>query len=698
MELHNYKISKVFSQGGDIHYVMPPFQRQYSWEKTQWETLLTDVIDIYHEYESDENIEHFLGSLVVIDDQSKGVMSCLKLVDGQQRLTTISLLLAAVRDLLEKSLDDQPEEQKNSLQKLADKINKSLVNNDEEGDLHFKILPTKKYGDRLVYQAILQKNEIPKAESSIGNAYRYFYQELEPKLSKGELAYDKVFEIIQKCFQVVFIQLGRQENPYHIFESLNAKGKPLTQADLVRNYIAMTLSMSEQEKVFYQHWEKIEKLLNEERKVGAFGELTAFLRHYLAVETRNLCSEEHIYARFRDYCKKFNHQQFVEKIADLQKYSEYYNKLLRPHDESKPEIQKILIRLNILDSSTAYPFLLKIYSLYDSQEIGLECFLDILQILENYLIRRYICNKASNYLNKMFPALWKDIEKVLGVPKQLEGLPKTLGEILSSKEYPNDHEVREAIRTKQFKDKSKLRLVLETINRHLSKDMDGFTALDKDATIEHILPQKCDQNWKTYLGKNWQEIQKEYLNNLGNLTLVSGEWNSELSNSPFANKKEKLARHVLLINCSYFNQNIERWDDQAIKNRAEFLTEKFLEIWSNFANDIDQTTTKKTSIKPKSLSIKGELINLTDKTWKSMTVSCCEWVWEKYPEKFSDFIQNTSDFKENYTYAKGKETRYHQLSNGWWVNVNKNSEQHIKFCRRLLESVGIDELEWSYET
>jgi len=206
----------------------------------------------------------------------------------------------------------------------------------------------------------------------------YFYQELESKIKSKELEYSKTFSIIQNCFQVVFIQLERRENPYHIFESLNAKGKPLTQADLVRNYIAMTLSTTEQEDVFYKHWEKIENLLKEDRDVGGsrIGELTAFLRHYLAIENRNLCSEEHIYARFRDYCKKFKNQEFINKIADLQKYSEYYNKLLRPEKEANQKIQKQLSRLKVLDISTGYPFLLKIYNLYDSQQINLEIFIE----------------------------------------------------------------------------------------------------------------------------------------------------------------------------------------------------------------------------------------------------------------------------------------------------------------------------------
>ncbi len=400
MKADSWKISKVFSSGGEVHYIMPHFQRQYSWEKTEWEVLLKDAIAIYGEYDPDREPEHFIGSLVVINDGTRDIMTAFKLVDGQQRLTTLSLIFLVLRDII-KPTDE----------KLAKKINKFVVNSDEEGegDVYYKLLPTNKYGDRQAYQAIiLEGNYNQFTESGIPKAYNYFRHEIESK--ESELDIGKFFTVLQNCFQLVFIELNKNESPYHIFESLNAKGKPLTQADLVRNYIAMMLPTFQQENAFTKYWEKIEELLQEKRQVGksGMGELTAFIRHYLAMETRNLCAESHIYARFRDYCKKLDEQEFVLEIANLLKFAEYYNKLLRPETEVNPDIKTALIRLNTLDLSTAYPFLLMLYDEYNSQNIDLEEFVESLNLLENYLVRRYICGKQTNYLNKMFPSIWKD--------------------------------------------------------------------------------------------------------------------------------------------------------------------------------------------------------------------------------------------------------------------------------------------------
>jgi len=217
MRADSIKISKVFSGGGDIHYVLPHFQRQYSWDETNWKTLLDDAFAIYDEYEPDkEPPEHFLGSLVVINDGTRnGVITAFNLVDGQQWLTTISLLFCALRDIVR---DTHPG--------IAKKVQKMLVNPDEDGDVHFKILPTTKYGDREAYTAIIREDTPLDVESGIPQGYTYLHKELSQKIAKGEIEAERFFLVLSNCFQVVFIDLNHDESPYQIFESLNAKGKP----------------------------------------------------------------------------------------------------------------------------------------------------------------------------------------------------------------------------------------------------------------------------------------------------------------------------------------------------------------------------------------------------------------------------------------------------------------------------------------
>ena len=609
MRADSIKISKVFSGGGDIHYVLPHFQRQYSWDETNWKTLLDDAFAIYDEYEPEkEPPEHFLGSLVVINDGTRnGVITAFNLVDGQQRLTTISLLFCALRDIVR---DTHPG--------IAKKVQKMLVNPDEDGDVHFKILPTTKYGDREAYTAIIRKKTPPDVESGIPQAYTYLHKELSQKIAKGEIEAERFFLVLSNCFQVVFIDLNHDESPYQIFESLNAKGKPLSQADLTRNYIAMKLPTAQQEQVFKNYWEKIEQLLQEKRTVGKsrIGELTAFLRHYLSMSSRMLCSEAHIYARFRDRSEREfpNTQEFVDEIATLCRFAEYYDKLLRPEHEKDKDIRNALVRLNTLELSTAYPFLLAVYDAHDSKEINRDELLDLFTVLENYLVRRYICGEQTNYQNKMFPTLWRDV--VAEMENELE-FKDALRKVLANKSYPSDRNVQQAIRLTKLYDKgkgsqAKIYFVLESINRHLSKGTGGFTALDSNPSIEHILPQTPSEDWKSELGESFERTYQDYLDTLGNLTLVTQEWNRNLSNSVFSIKKATLASHALRINSDYFSQDIARWDETTILERADFISHKFLEIWSAFgeANPLAKQSYKA----PKAVTICGETLVIQDKT------------------------------------------------------------------------------------
>ena len=506
MKADSLKISKVFNVGGDVHYIMPHFQRQYSWDKDNWETLLNDAWAIYEEYqEDDKEPEHFLGALVVINDENRNlVIPAYKLVDGQQRLTTISLLLCAFRDLIQESDS-----------KTFKKIQKMLVNSDEDGDLHFKVLPTNKYGDREAYTKIIKgERETPATtESNIPKAYEFFRKELGRKLDSKEIMAEHFFIVLSNCFQVVVIDLNKDESPYKIFESLNAKGKPLEQADLVRNYIAMKLPTAQQEKVFTDQWEKIETLLQEKRTVGksGLGELTAFMRHYLAMRSRVLCSEEHIYARFRDRCEKFTDSDFIEELSTLRRFAEFYDKLLRPENEKNQDIQDALHRLNTLELSTAYPFLLSVYDAYDSNRISYADFADASKLMENYMVRRFICGTRGSDLTRLFPTLWRDITNEMASEASFKEAPIN---VLVSKKYPSDRSVVQSIRTAKLYDnrsQSKIVFVLETVNRHLSLGTGGFTVLDSKPTIEHIFPQKPSETRKNELGENLDSIYQDYL-------------------------------------------------------------------------------------------------------------------------------------------------------------------------------------------
>lgn len=586
MKPDSLRVAKLFQNGGDIHYVLPLFQREYTWERQQWQTLLDDAVALHDELgtaggRNTSDLEHFLGSVVVINDGSRnGTVPAFQVVDGQQRLTTVSLLLCALQACLGKEHTT-----------LAKKIRRLLVNADEEGEVHFKLLPTAKFGDRDSYVALISGEGTPSPESRVPQAYEFFRKELSQRLQSTSAALDpeRLFLVLTQTFQVVFIDLNRDENPYQIFESLNGKGKPLSQADLVRNYIAMRLSPKAQDKVFHGHWAVIEDNLRDQRIVGRsrLGELTAFLRHYMAMRSGILCSEEHVYARFRDRARELfpTEEAFAAEIVTLRRFGELYDRLLRPNGEPSPASRMALERLNILEASTTFPFLLAAYSAYESKQIPEVQWLSILQTLENYLVRRYLAGESTSFLNRLFQNLWGQVNEE--AEKRGTDLVTALQSYLAVRNYPSAARLRLRLTNRSLYDTTSLTrqrtaLVLETINRHLSTGTGGYTVLGGASTIEHILPQNPDADWLDALGPDMERIQREYLHTPGNLTLVTQDWNASLSNKSFAIKKQRLAGHALKINSDYFGQDIPEWNEEAIRARCEWLLGKVLEIWPSF--------------------------------------------------------------------------------------------------------------------
>lgn len=626
--------------------------------------------------------------MVIRNGNRNGKVPAYNLVDGQQRLTTISLLLCVLRDLV---WDED--------HKLAKSVDKLIRNLDEDEDVKYKLLPTTKYGDRNAYVNLLEGQTPPACESSIPEAYSYLRNKLKQKIENGSIQPSSLYNVISKCFRVVFINLDRNENPYQIFESLNAKGKALSPADLVRNYIAMKLPVQKQEIVFQNHWAKIENWLQENRKVGksGIGELTAFLRHYLAMTSRTLSSENYIYARFRDRCEhEFKKDdEFIEEIKTLQSFAEYYDRLLRPDNEPDWIVREALYRLDVLELSTAYPFLLRAFYAYHSEDLSKEELLDLLNVLENYLVRRHVCGEPTNFLNKMFPNLWRDIEDEMEADVSF-GVALRL--VLADKRYPSNQKLQESIRSrKQYdaKNQRKLCFILKNINRYMDKGRDGHTVLDGKPTIEHILPQSPVDDWKDDLGEEFDNTYREYIHTLGNLTLVTQEWNSQLSNGSFELKKKKLAQHALKINSGYFNREIGVWNESSIVLRAEQLSQSFLELWPTFGEE--RVTAKEQYKQPQSVTILGENISILGKTWRQFMKTIVEWIILNRPEQFQEARKSLKIyFRDDLTEEKYPKD-WHQLSNGIYIYQSNSAKAHKSFCRRILQNVGISESDWELE-
>lgn len=685
-------MTQVFSDGGYIQYILPHFQREYTWETADWQTLLDDTHTIYNEYdyhedETDRNRpEHFMGSLVRISNGARNGITTFTLVDGQQRLTTISLLLCIVCTLVRES---DPT--------LAKTVARMLINPDEQKSARYKLLPTTKHDDRATYTGIVDSvttaplvdgSKFARTDSNILPAYSLLYSDVASRISAGTIEPKKFFATLMRCFTVVTIDLKLEEQPYKIFESLNAKGKALTPGDLVRNYIAMTLPDTMQDEVFEKHWSVIDDLLQEKRAVGSspFGELTGFLRHYLAARTKNLYNREHIYVRFRDRVRRefAEPTAFVSEIVTLRRFAEKYDRLLRPEHESNQAIARLLKRLQTFEMSTAFPFLLMAYDACEAGSITTAQFMEILDAVENYAVRRFLCGKQANYLNNMFPTLWDDID--------FERFPQSLHELLATKQYPTDYDVRNAIRFAKMytRNQERLVLILDTVNRGLSQGSGAYTVLDGAPTLEHILPQSVTDIWQTELGDDWAEVQREHLHTLGNLTLVTQSWNSSLANHSFIVKKERLAKSGLRLNSDYFERPIIQWSREAILARADWVADEILETWP--ALDAPKPVSQGVGKKPVAVTILGTRYPVS--SWRDVMYqtaeTVAEWVGD---DEFAAFAKRNPGLFSQQPFP----SRPKQLPNGWWAYLNLSRTDVLKYSRQIVISAKIPPSEWSLE-
>jgi len=683
MEARPQTIQQVFDNGGYIQYVLPHFQREYTWDTEDCQTLLADAYATYIELVGGaREPEHFMGSLVRVDKGTRHGIKTYTLVDGQQRLTTISLLLSAILVVMRET---DPH--------AAKRIWRMLVNPDEAETAasRYKLVPTTKHNDRVAYIAML--TETPKADndSKIVAAYQHLLTYVREKVATGEVDAQKFCDTILECFQVVTIDLKSDEQPYKIFESLNGKGKPLTPADLVRNYVAMTLPPEMQEEVFTKHWEFIDAALAEKRDVGSsrYGELTGFLRHYLAMRTGNLTDREHIYERFRDRMKPLAPEAFAAEIATLRQFAEYYDRLLRPNHEPNLAVRDALTRLQTFEMSTAFPFLMRAYDARDRGEITSEQFLDVLKVLENYAVRRFLCGRQANVLNKMFPLLWGDID--------LDNFSASLRERLASRQYPRDEEVRQGVHTRKVYSPSngeRLVFIYRVVNRHLSAGSGGYTVLDADPTLEHILPQSPNEAWKAELGETWEETYANYVHTLGNLTPVTMEWNAALSNRPFDEKRERLRANGLRINSEYFAREIAQWDEAAILARADWLTDKILAIWPAISTPLlKQTPAFTLAPKPVTVTISGQTFPVSH--WSAVLEQTTAVVAARMGD---DFTAIAEKFPQLFVRKKPSVNRGpYELPDGWWLCSYWGSKNIKKHCRDVILAADLSESDWNVE-
>ncbi|WP_262176561.1 DUF262 domain-containing protein [Saccharococcus sp. Marseille-Q5394] len=640
---------------GTKQYIIPMFQRTYSWIEKQWRQLWDDLIDLIDDGQSSS---HFIGSIVSIplNANTHGVQQFL-VIDGQQRMTTLLILLIAVRDAAVEYGE----------QNLADEIhNTLLINSYKSGEEKYKFLPTQV--DKEIFKKLVNKESLEGQEDSlIVKSYRFYSSIINQKQDLSTLKNTITFNL-----SIVSIVLSPDDNPYLVFESLNAKGQPLTQADLIRNYLFMRIPANEQEDCYLRYW------LPMQNKLG--GNLTEFIRHFLLGVNINV-KQNDVYVRFKEMVDGLDVIEFLKKIAS---FADNYAKLLSPTLEHNMKIRAMLERINEFEAKTAYPFLLYIYRDYKKEKYNEKELVCILQIVENFLLRRFVCGIDSKPLNKLFAALYNQISTYDATDSVLE-----LTAYLQNRGYPKDGEVVASLKEVQLYGQGDRRkkgsFILKAIERsYLHKEEVNLTS----TSIEHIMPQTLTDKWIEELGDNAEYVHSHYLHTLGNLTLTA--YNSELSNESFSVKKKSFKMSNIQLNKEL--STFEKWDQNAIKQRASILSERFVEIWPYFGK-MENEAKKVTGSSPRLL-----IINKTSypvKTWREVMERTILTVYENSTQDYETIMNKNPGFLS----IKGNDMRNpKKISNGHYMEANLSAQAIYNFCLKVLDDIGADKEIWHVET
>jgi uncharacterized protein with ParB-like and HNH nuclease domain/predicted transport protein len=552
-------------------FVIPIYQRTYSWTLQQCQQLWNDIVKVAQEPTISG---HFLGSVVYIEHGLYQVTSLPKLlvIDGQQRLTTISLLLKALGQVVEHSEDKT----KITSQRIN---NYFLLNQEEEDEDRYKLLLTK--SDKETFVRLIENRELPEqASRRIKENFDFFINQI----NKNNIDLDSLYSGISRLF-IVDISLDRErDNPQLIFESLNSTGLELSQADLIRNYILMDLEPKEQANIYNNYWYPMEQSFGQINYVEQFDK---FIRYYLTIKSKAgaIPNIRDVYNSFKSYVQKHPALSIEEIVKDIYCYSKYFVNIAFEKENNR-ELNKIIADINQLKVDVAYPFLLEIYDDYIHDLLNKEDLLEIFKLVESYVFRRAICGIPTNSMNKTFASLSRNIDK----NNYLESLKIAFGKMTSYKRFPDDVEFCREIVVKDiynFRNCKYLLGKLENYNRTKELvDIDNYT-------IEHIMPQNPNLSveWQQDLGENWQEIQAKCLHTIGNLTLTGH--NANLGDRSFKEKrdmKDGFADSPLSLN--RILAKLETWNKPEINNRAKILADMAVEVWSfpsvNLNNDLIQ--------------------------------------------------------------------------------------------------------------
>jgi uncharacterized protein with ParB-like and HNH nuclease domain len=542
----------AYMQGSSKRFVIPVYQRNYEWKLENCKQLYDDLVVIVRKGRK----SHFFGSIVSVYDQKEEFL----IIDGQQRLTTVSLLLLAMHKLLKEGNAEEI--------KLSNRIYEEyLIDKWQDDDTRIKLKHVK--DDQKAFVKLFEDDSEHIHESSLTINYNYFYE----RIKKNEVSVEQLFDAITKL-EIINITLSEDDNPQLIFESLNSTGVDLSEGDKIRNFILMGLPSKQQSEYYEKYWNKIE--------ISTKNDVSSFVRDYLSLKQQSIPSQSKVYFAFKRFVDEYK-VEIEDLLKDLLKYAKLYEVLLTGVTINN-KLNACIYRLNRLETTVTRPFFLEVLRLQTDNKITMTEVSEIFLTTENYLFRRSICDLPTNALNKIFLSLHREIIRYDGSEDNY--VAKFKYALLSKKErgrFPSDTEFTAAFSERQvylMNSKNKIYMLERFENYGTLEDKDVYRHFDAgDYSIEHIMPQTLSPVWVKELGTDYEKIHEEWQHRIANLTLSA--YNSKYSNSAFIDKvnmKNGFKESGIRLN-TFIAQKV-KWTLTELQERDTYLMQCALEVWA----------------------------------------------------------------------------------------------------------------------
>lgn len=649
---------------------IPVYQRNYDWTDVQCTKLYTDILNAF-----DNDKKHFMGTIVYIKGQvDSSQLEEALIIDGQQRVTTIYLLMKALFDYAVES----------NIIQLKEELEEYIFNRRCEEQYKLKLKPIKEDNKQL---CLLMNNEMDELlnSSNIVRNYNLFKSLIESSVNDGYLARD-ILQGMKKLEMVeIILDKSQGDEPQRIFESINSTGLELSLSDLIRNYLLM--DDDNQDDLFEQYWIKIEKMIG-------YDELREFFIQFLNCKLTETVSSKNAYTKFKSYYEK-NYSDHETLLKELKKYANYYSAFIGKNNIYSENINQFLNDFREINQTTVYPFLFHIFEDYDDKLINEDTMINVFKLLRSYAVRRIICEIPSNSLRSFYKALYSRIFKnSKDKERYYENIFVFFKSIKTKDKFINDNEFKESLIHKQLYKKTICKYILSKIENNDKEKVDVSTM-----TIEHILPQKENSVvWKEEIGESYNRVYEMYLHTLGNLTITG--LNSELGPKPFSEKKQIIKDHhskVVTLNEMIFRE--DHWNEETILKRANCLADIVVNIFNyevidtDFVEDKDEEVYGLDSLievantKPQRFIFCGEEVVV--KNYSDMLTKFIELFYDLEPKLVTklalDNFQPTQTNRIYISYDSSNLRRSREINRtGIYYEINLSAASILYFIKQLI--------------